>query len=343
MFSFRRFVALGCAIAACGGPALAQGAAPVDERPAPTAQRLALQRASDAVLGVLVTATEDAGSIESLGAHRAGSGIVIGADGLVLTIGYLVLEAEEVELVLDDGRLLPARVVAYDLASGFGLVQALVPLPLPPVQLGAASAIAAGEPLLVVSGGDGGAVSATRLVDRRDYAGYWEYHIEGALFTSPPRPDHSGAGLFNARGELVGVGSLLMPDVGGPGPRRAGNMFVPVDLLTPIFAELRAQGASRASLRAWLGVNCVAHPEGVRVMRISRDSPAEAAGLQPGDLIRRLDGVPTATLESFYRQLWHGGAAERDLTLEVQRGDRVRDVPVHSVDRMRTLRRARGI
>ncbi len=301
-----------------------------------------LVRASDAVLGVRSLATEGASSIETLGERRIGSGVVIGQDGLVLTIGYLILEADEVELQLDSGKRIPARVVAYDLASGFGLLQALLPLGVAPAPLGEALAVAAGEPLLVVSGGDAGQLSVARLASRRSYSGYWEYHIDGALFTAPARTDHSGAGLFNARGELVGIGSLLVPDAPGPGERGAGNMFVPIDLLSPIFGELRERGSSRASQRAWLGVNCSEQVDGLRVLRISRDSPAEAAGLQPGDLITRLDGTPVRGLEAFYKQLW-GGGVERELTLQVLRGGQHRDVPVRSADRMQLLRRAPGI
>lgn len=332
------------ALCLCAGAALAASTLTVDhEAPAGLVQRLALQRASDAVIGVRSTATEDASSIDTLGERRSGSGVVIGSDGLVLTIGYLILEAEDVDLVLDNGKHVPARVVAYDLASGFGLVQSVLPLGVEPVRLGQAAAVAEGEPLMFVSGGDEGAVSAARLVSRRAYSGYWEYHIDAALFTSPPRADHSGAGLFNAQGELIGIGSLLVPDAQGDGPRRAGNMFVPVDLLPPIFSELRERGLSRASMRAWLGVNCVEQDDGLRVLRVSRDSPAKAAGLRPGDLIRRLDGAPVGGLESFYKMLWNGGSAERDITLEVLREGRTLTVPVRSVDRMQTFRRARGI
>ncbi len=204
---------------------------PPAARSAEPANAAELARASDAVLGVRSIATEGASSIETLGQRRIGSGVVIGHDGLVLTIGYLILEADEVELQLDSGKRIPARVVAYDLASGFGLLQALLPLDVAPAPLGEAPSVASGEPLLVVSGGDAGQLSVARLASRRSYSGYWEYHIDGALFTAPARTDHSGAGLFNARGELVGIGSLLVPDAPGPGERGAGNMFVPVDLL----------------------------------------------------------------------------------------------------------------
>ncbi len=304
----------------------------------------ALVQAQAAVVGLRTVAVSDARSIETLGRERQGSGVVIGADGLVLTIGYLVLEADEVDLLVGDERLVPARVVAYDLASGFGLVQALTPLKLAPVRLGRSGRLAADEPLLIVSGGEDGALSLARMVSRRAFSGFWEYHIEGALFTVPPRADHSGAALFNGDAELLGIGSLLVGDVLGPGqPRQAGNMFVPIDLLKPILAELRERGSSRQSHRAWLGVNCVEQAGQLRVLRVARDSPAEAAGLQPGDHIARIDGTAVSALKPFYAALWRGDSPEREVTLEVRRGPQTQTVKLRSVDRMTTLRQPQGI
>lgn len=333
------------------------------------ARSRALQRAQQSVLGVQAVAVDEARSANTLGKARSGSGVVIGADGLVLTIGYLVLEAEDVALVRDDGSLVPARVLAYDVATGFGLLQALTPLGLDPVPLGRSAAIASQEPLMIASGGGNGAVSVAQLVSRRAFAGYWEYHIEGALFTSPPRRDHSGAGLFNGAGELVGVGSLLVADAvgsadgltdgpgtgqgGGPGagqgaddaerPRRSGNLFVPVDLLTPILAELRSHGFSAASRRAWLGMNCAEQNGRVRVLRVSDDSPADVAGLEAGDRILRIDGTEVRALDQLWKTLWAGGAPEREIRLEIERENAVQTLTVFSVDRMKTLKRAEGI
>ncbi|MFO1287942.1 MAG: S1C family serine protease [Rubrivivax sp.] len=307
-------------------------------------QSQALTRASDAVVGIHATAVEDARSVSSLGREREGSGVVITADGLVLTIGYLVLEAERVEIRPDDGRRIPARVVAYDVATGFGLVQALAPLRIEPVPLGTASSASRDEPLMVASGGDDGTVSVARLMSRRAFSGYWEYHIDDALFTAPPRRDHSGAGLFNGRGELLGIGSLVVADALGPDvPGRApGNMFVPVDLLKPILTELRERGASRASTRAWIGLNCVERAGEVRIVRVTDDSPADVAGLEPGDRILRIDGAAVAGLSQLYHALWDGGAPERAVTLEIMRQGRPQTVVVQTVDRAKTLRRAEG-
>jgi S1-C subfamily serine protease len=307
----------------------------------------ALQRAHLAVLGLQAVALEDARSNATLGRARSGSGVLIGADGLVLTIGYLVLEAEQVQLVRDDGRTVPARVLGYDVATGFGLVQALAPLGLEPAPLGSIGMPMEGPPLMIASGGDDGAVSSAALVSRRAFSGNWEYHIEGALFTAPPRRDHSGAGLFNPAGELVGIGALLVTDVAGGGadaqPHHSGNMFVPVDLLLPILDDLRRQGRGAASQRAWLGLNCAEQAGGLRVTRVSDDSPADVAGLQPGDRILRIDGTEVRALATLWQTLWAGGAPEREVTLEIERDQLPQTLKLWSVDRGKTLRRAEGI
>jgi len=335
--TFVALIALACAVFS----AFAQ----VANAPSPPteAHAGALARASDAVIGIEVLAIEDAPSNAMLGRVRQGSGVVIGNDDLVLTIGYLVLEAEQVQLITDDERVVPARVVAYDVATGFGLVQALAPLRLQPVPLGQPAALAPNEPLMVASGGQEGGVSVARMVSRRPFAGYWEYHIEGALFTAPARTDHSGAGLFNARGELMGIGSLLVTDVLGQGQRLPGNMFVPVDLLEPILAELRLRGSSQASRRAWLGINCVEQNGELRVMRVNMDSPADVAGMQAGDLITRIDGTEVHALDKLWKLLWDGGQPEREVVLQIKRGEQDRTMRLQSVDRMKTLRKAQGI
>jgi S1-C subfamily serine protease len=303
----------------------------------------ALVRTHAAVVGVRSTAVEEAGSIATLGRERRGSGVLIGDDGLVLTIGYLILEADHVDLVIEGERTVPARVVAYDIASGFGLLQALTPVRVPPVPLGNSTALAADLPLVIASGGAAGGLSLARLVSQRPFSGYWEYHIDGAVFTTPPRPDHSGAGLFNLDGELLGIGSLVVADAAGAGQGRIpGNMFVPIDLLKPILGELRAQGASRSSTRAWLGLNCVEGSDGVRVMRVTRDGPADLAGLEPGDQILRVDGADVAGLESFYKSLWRS-SPERDVALEIRRDGQTQTITARSRDRMKTLSKPQGI
>ena len=307
-------------------------------------QSRALQRASAAVVGLRTQAVDDARSAATLGRVRQGSGVVIGNGDLVLTIGYLILEAEQVQLLTDDEREVPARLVGYDVATGSGLVQPLVPLRIEPAPFGSAAALARGEALMVVSGGADGAVGAVQLLSRRGFSGYWEYHVDGALFTAPARPDHSGAGLFNGRGELVGIGSLLVQDAAGPdSPPHSGNMFVPIDLLLPILPELRSTGSSPPSRRAWIGLNCIEAEGTVRVVRVNDDSPAEVAGVEPGDRIVRIDGTEVHALEMLWKTLWAGGPPEREVTLDIVRAGQPRTLKLQSVDRMKTFKRAQGI
>ncbi|VWX59478.1 Serine protease, S1-C subfamily, contains C-terminal PDZ domain [Burkholderiales bacterium 8X] len=328
------------AVPATPPPALSQ-----DPQEPPAAQVRALKRAGDAVVALRVTATEGATSAESLGVRRSGSGVVIGSDGLILTIGYLLLEAETIEIVTQDNRRLPARQVGYDTATGFGLVRPLVGLVgIEPVPLASGSGLRQGEPLLVAMGsGTGTEVAFTQFVGMRPFSGYWEYFIESALFTSPPVGNHSGAPLFNRDGELLGIGSLLVLEAAGTDTVLPGNMFVPVELLRPVLGELQATGKTRASSRPWLGVSSSEKNGRIQVVRVDRQGPALEAGLKPGDLVLEVDGREVNTLEAFYKQIWARSEPNADVELTVKQGEEVRKITIRAVDRLQTLRKPAGI
>ncbi len=304
----------------------------------------ALAKANAAVVGVEVTATEGSRSAETLGKQRSGSGVVIGPDGLILTIGYLMLEAESIQVVTQDNKTIPARAVAYDLATGFGLIKPLLPIRgISPVTLGSHKDLQPGESLMAASGGDDGDVTMTQLVSKRAFSGYWEYHIDSALFTSPPIGNHSGAPLFNQRGELLGIGSLFVVDAMGENRRLPGNMFVPVDLLKPILAELQQTGSSKSSHRPWLGLTSSEQGGRVQVVRVNKEGPAQSAGLQPGDVVLAVDGAKVATLEAFYKKLWDRAAPDGEVQLTVLQGADIKTITVKGVDRMTTLQKPNGI
>ena len=318
------------------------GATP--QPPDPQVMIEALTRANAAVVGVEVTATEGARSAETLGKQRSGSGVVIGPDGLILTIGYLMVEADNIQVVTQDNRTVPARPVAYDVATGFGLIRPLLPLRgIVPVLLGSHTELAPGAMVLAATGGSDGDVAMTQLVSKRPFSGYWEYHIETALFTSPPIGNHSGAPLFNQRGELLGIGSLFVGDVMGENRRMPGNMFVPVDLLKPILAEMQQTGSTRQSHRPWLGLTSAQQEGRVRVMRVSNDSPAQSAGIVSGDVVLAVDGAQVATLEEFYRKLWAHPNADDEIILTVLQGVEVKTITLRGVDRMTTMVKPAGI
>ncbi len=306
-----------------------------------------LTRANQAVVGVQVLAAEGARSAETLGQRRLGSGVVIGADGLVLTIGYLLLEADTVVLITQDKKSIPARAIAYDQATGFGLIKPLIPLRgITPVALGSASGSKTGDTLMASTGAQtsgGSDVNMTQLVSQRAFSGYWEYHIDNALFTSPPVENHSGAPLFNQRGELLGIGSLFVLDAIGINQRLPGNMFVPVDLLKPIMAELMQTGSTKLSKRPWLGLTSSEQSGRVQIVRVNKESPAQAAGLQAGDVVLAVDDAKVDTLASFYKKLWDRSTPDAEVKLTVLQGADLKTIVLKPIDRMTTYRKAAGI
>jgi S1-C subfamily serine protease len=301
-----------------------------------------LSEAAAAVVALKVKAIGNARSSETLGAERTGSGVLIAPHGLVLTIGYLILEADQVEMTTSRGRTIPAVVVAYDHATGFGLLRPLAPLDVKAVALGSSAQVEALDRLLVAAGGED-ALSVATVVSRRAFAGYWEYLIEDAIFTSPPRADFGGAALINRDGELVGIGSLFVMDALTPGERLPGNMFVPVDLLKPVLDEMVATGRQKGGARPWLGVSSRELDGRLHVMRVSADSPAEKAGLAPGDIILQLSGQKVDSLPAFYQRLWSSGAPGVEVTLTVLKGTDVQDVKIRTIDRFDVIRRKPGI
>ena len=316
-------------------------AAPSASESAPTPEDAAYQRlidATNAVVGIKVKAIPNARSNALLGDERIGSGVMIGKD-MVLTIGYLILEADQVEVTDTDGTTVPASVVAYDHATGFGLVKPVVKLSQKPIRLGTVSPVSQLDRLMIVNGGAEQTVSIATVVSKRRFAGYWEYRIDDAIFTSPPRTDHSGAALINKEGELVGIGSLLVLDALTPGERLPGNMFVPVDLLKPILDELVKSGSQSASRRPWLGVNSLEEDGRVKVVQVNEESPAHKAGIVAGDIILSVNGEPVVSLDTFYDNLWKRGPAGSMVTLTVLHGPTMKEVMVRSIDRRDFMRR----
>jgi S1-C subfamily serine protease len=299
--------------------------------------------AANAVVSVKTKAIPGARSNANLGAERTGSGVMIAPSGLVLTIGYLILEADTVDLTTNKGRTVPATVAAYDHATGFGLLRPIGPLDVKPIKLGASRGVGELDRMMIAAGGGEESVSIATVVSRREFAGYWEYLIDGAIFTSPPRIDHSGAALINREGELVGIGSLFVMDAMTPGERLPGNMFVPIDLLKPILDEMIATGRQKAGIRPWIGMSSLEEDGRIKVLRVSEGGPAEKAGITPGDIILSMDGQKVEKLDAFYRRLWSSGAPGVEILLKVLHGTDVRDVKIQSIDRLEFIRKRPSI
>jgi serine protease Do len=334
------FVAAIACAGVIAGAAIA--AAPQAAPPQPAPSNAAYQHlidAANAAVTVKSKALANARSNKTLGDERTGAGVLIAPEGLVLTIGYLILEADQVEVTTARGRTLPATVVAYDHATGFGLLRPMGPLDVKGITLGSSSSVESLDRLMTVGGGGEESVTVATVVSRRAFAGYWEYFLDDAIFTSPPRPDHSGAALINKDGELVGIGSLFVMDAASPGERLPGNMFVPIDLLKPILAEMIRTGRQKGGMRPWIGVSSLEEDGRIKVMRVSDDSPAAEAGIAPGDIILSMGGKKIDTLPDFYKRLWSTGAPGVEVQLKVLHGTEIRDVTVKSIDRAQLFRR----
>ena len=305
-----------------------------------------LQNVLAASVQITSRAVENASSALTLGKVRQGSGVVIGSDGLILTIGYLILETEQIEIRTHQQKTYPAQVVAYDQATGFGLIRPLIPLQgVEPVKLGKLHDQKIDSALLVVSAGDSVFSSPTKLIDVRSFTGYWEYHLDSAIYTSPPVVNHSGAGLFNLQGELIGIGSLFMQDVmpADHPASLAGNMFVPVELLEPIFKEMLQNGVGPNSRRPWLGINAVERQGRIQIVRVTPESPAQLAGIRPGQWLLGLNEKPVESLSAFYKQLWALPINSGSVKITVFDGRDINQIPVSIVDRSKTIKKPAGV
>ncbi len=291
-----------------------------------------------AVVAVHAEVPATARTADRLGTERAGSGVVIDSDGLVLTIGYLIMEATRVEIGLGDGRTVPADMVAYDHNSGFGLIRANTPLNIQPIKLGDTSTLDESSRVLIAGFGGMEAVRPAMVVSRRSFAGWWEYLLERAIFTSPPYRNFGGAALLGPEGELLGIGSLIVGDA-VPGEQPVpGNMFVPVDELKPILKDLIAAGRSARPPRPWVGIYAAAHRGKLFIDRVAVDGPAATAGLEKDDIIVTIGGREVNSLEDFYRKLWALGKAGVEVDLTVLRGGKLMNFRVRSADRHQWLR-----
>lgn len=307
------------------------------DKPA-AAQGVSLQDLVSGVVRIKTFINPDGRTLQNLGRDREGTGIVIDDNGLILTIGYLMVEAHTAEVTTGEGRTAPADIVGYDHDTGFGLLKAVVPLKARPLPLGKSAAVKADDPLVVVGFGGTARAAPVRVVAKREFAGYWEYLLDDAIFTTPPYPAWSGAALVSRDGRLVGVGSLVVGDATGNGDGISGNMFVPIDLLPPILADLIADGKPAKPPRPWLGLNTEEVAGHLFVSRVTPGTPADKAGLKAGDMIVGIDGTSPRNLAGFYRGVWARGDAGVTVPLDVMRNEQKQRIEVKSINRLDHLK-----
>lgn len=290
-----------------------------------------------ALVHIEAAVPDSARTAGSLGTMRSGSGVVIDGDGLVLTIGYLILEASSVKITTGDRRV-AATVLAYDDATGLGLVRAQSSLDIAPLELGSSASLGRRDRVLVAS--HSGVRDAVRaiVVSRRPFAGSWEYLLERAIFTAPPHREYGGAALIGPDGKLLGIGSLMVGHALEDGPPMPGNMFVPIDLLKPVLADLIADGRAARPPTPWLGMFTNDRRGHVLVVQVADESPAARAGIVAGDVVIGVAGHAVTTMRDLFRAVWALGPAGVEVPLAVVHGGEISEVTVHSADRYDYLR-----
>ncbi|EJN04059.1 S1C family serine protease [Phyllobacterium sp. YR531] len=291
---------------------------------------------SQSVVALRSVIPDDAFTAPALGTIREGSGVVIREDGLLLTIGYLITEAEEIWLTRHDGHVVPGHALAYDQETGFGLVMPMAPLELPPVKFGDADAASVGSPVTLIDGL--GKSVRSNIVAKQEFAGYWEYLLDEAIFIAPAHPSWGGAALFDAEGKLLGIGSLHLQMMMN-GDRANINMVVPINILLPILDDLLTRGKVNKQPRPWLGAFSAESDGKVMVMSVTDIGPAAQAGLREGDIISEIQGGEIDGLADFYRKVWKSGPAGSEIPVRVLRNGREAWLRIKTADRNSFLRK----
>lgn len=310
---------------------------PKSAQPKPDDYAYDLDRALNAVVGLHAIIPPDGFTAETLGTERGGNGVFI-RDGIVLTIGYLITEAKSVWLTLNDGRVVEGTVLAYDQETGFGLVQALARLNVPTLPLGNSDTARVNDN--VVIGGAGGRRHslAARVVARQEYAGYWEYVVDEAIFTAPSHPNWGGTAMIGAAGDLLGIGSLQLQQATENRKAEHLNMVVPINLLKPILDDMITMGRPKHPPRPWLGFYATENDDQIVVVGLASRGPAQRADLQTGDVVLKVGNAQVDSLGGLFRSIWSLGPAGVDVPLTISREGRTMELHVASSDRSRMLK-----
>jgi len=305
---------------------------PDELQPRPEDFGFDLERALGAVVLIRAEVPEQAFTAWILGTERLGNGVVIRDDGLVLTIGYLITEASSIWLTTQSGAAVAGTPLAYDQPTGFGLVQPLGKLDATVLERGSSKRCAVGDDVLVAGHGGRAHALKAKLLAKREFAGYWEYLLDEALFTAPAHPQWGGSALIGRDGRLLGIGSLLVQEKITEEAEQ-GNMMVPIDLLDPILDDLLAAGRSGRPPRPWVGIYTTELSGHVVVAGVADGGPAERAGLQTGDILLEVEGTRVAGLADLFRKIWRLGVAGVEVPLTVVREGKGMHLSVRSIDR----------
>ncbi len=306
-------------------------------RPRPEDYDFDLEETLDAVVGITAVIPDDAMTADVLGTERSGNGVIID-DGLILTIGYLITEAETIWLSLSDGTVVPGHVLGYDQCTGFGLVQALARLKKNGLKFGDSSAVGIGEEVVVCGYGGLDHAVVAQIVAKQEFAGYWEYLLDEAIFTAPAHKHWGGTAIVNTAGDIIGIGSLQVQQADSDSNDLGLNMVVPINLLKPILHDLKTIGRRSAPARPWLGIYAADVNDNILVAGIASGGPADNTELAIGDIIVSVDGRHVSDLAQLFRYIWSLGDAGVDVPLRVHREGHALDVVIESVDRLDLLK-----
>lgn len=276
-----------------------------------------VERTQDSIVRFQAYIPEECRSSRILGGFRQGTGLVINSQGHILTVGYLIMEATEVQVILADDTTVQAKVAGVDFETGFGILQLVDSVDVPAIAIGRSSQVSDDQLTLTIGGSTGEQtriVTNGRIFSTGLFIGYWEYLLENALYVVPQNPAFGGSPLLNIEGEAIGVVSLQLNQHQGM------NLAIPVDLLHTIETELVQYGRVISRVpRSWIGVYHAPYTEGVIVVDVVQEGPAHKAGIQKGDIITHINDVRITGEEHFLRQLW--------------------TIPIHSQFHMTFLRR----
>jgi S1-C subfamily serine protease len=322
-------------------PSLSDWKVPPGEQPKAADYAYDLNAAISAVVGLRASVPEDAFTAQTLGTERAGNGVLIRDNGLVLTIGYLITEAESIWLTPITGTAVPGHALAYDQETGFGLVQALGKLDLPILPIGDSGRAQIGDRVVVAGFGGRQRSVAARILAKQEFAGYWEYVLDEAIFTTPAHPNWGGTAMIGAAGELLGIGSLQLEQGQKKGPAGHLNMIVPIDLLKPILDDLLRHGRPNHPARPWLGLYAAEIDDRIVIIGLAERGPAQRAGLCAGDVVLAVGGMEIDNLAGMFRRIWSLGHAGVEVPLQIERDGRTLEHKVASGERNRFFKAPR--
>jgi len=311
---------------------------PSSVQPKPEDYSYDLDLALACMVSLRATVPADAFTAETLGTERAGNGVIVRGNGLILTIGYLITEADTIWLTLSDGRSVPGHVLGYDQETGFGLVQALAKLDMPALQLGQSATAALSERVVVAGAGGRHHSVAARIVAKQEFAGYWEYVLDQAIFTAPAHPNWGGTALIGPAGDLLGIGSLQLQHAAEQGGTQNINMMVPIDLLKPIFDDLLKFGRRNAPSRPWLGFYATEVENRLVIVGLADRGPAKRADLRTGDIVLTVAGTEVHDLAGLFRSIWAQGRAGVEVPISIYRDGETMELRVKSSERDRFLK-----